>query len=29
VIVHRLAKAAFIGLDGEGARLFGGRWTAR
>jgi len=28
VIVHRLAKAAFIALDGEGARLFGGRWNS-
>jgi len=28
VIVYRLAKAAFIALDGEGARLFGGRWNS-
>jgi RES domain-containing protein len=28
VIVHRLAKAAFTALDGEGARLYGGRWNA-
>jgi len=28
VIVHRLAKAAFAALDGEGARLYGGRWNA-
>jgi len=28
VIVHRLSKAAFIALDGEGARLYGGRWNA-
>lgn len=28
MIVHRLAKAAFTGLDGEGARLFGGRWNS-
>jgi RES domain-containing protein len=28
VIFHRLAKAAFIALDGEGARLFGGRWNS-
>jgi RES domain-containing protein len=28
VIVHRLAKAAFAALDGEGARLFGGRWNS-
>lgn len=28
MIVHRLAKAAFVGLDGEGARLFGGRWNS-
>jgi RES domain-containing protein len=27
VIVWRLAKAAFAGLDGEGARLYGGRWN--
>jgi RES domain-containing protein len=28
LIVHRLAKAAFIALDGEGARLYGGRWNS-
>ena len=28
MIVHRLAKAAFVALDGEGARLFGGRWNS-
>ncbi|HUZ13811.1 MAG TPA: RES family NAD+ phosphorylase [Caulobacteraceae bacterium] len=28
MIVHRLAKAAFTRLDGEGARLFGGRWNS-
>jgi RES domain-containing protein len=28
VIVYRLAKAAFVGLDGEGARLYGGRWNS-
>jgi RES domain-containing protein len=28
VIVYRLAKAAYAGLDGEGARLYGGRWNA-
>jgi RES domain-containing protein len=28
LIVHRLAKAAFAQLDGEGARLFGGRWNS-
>jgi len=28
VIVYRLAKAAFAALDGEGARLFGGRWNS-
>jgi RES domain-containing protein len=28
VIVHRLAKAAFTALDGEGARVYGGRWNA-
>lgn len=28
MIFHRLAKAAFVGLDGEGARLFGGRWNS-
>ena len=27
-MVHRLAKAAFTALDGEGARLYGGRWNA-
>jgi RES domain-containing protein len=28
VIVYRLAKAAFTALDGEGARLYGGRWNS-
>lgn len=28
MIVHRLAKAAFTALDGEGARLYGGRWNS-
>ena len=28
MIVYRLAKAAFTQLDGEGARLFGGRWNS-
>jgi RES domain-containing protein len=28
VIVHRLAKAAYTALDGEGARLHGGRWNS-
>jgi len=28
LIVHRLTKAAFTQLDGEGARLFGGRWNS-
>jgi RES domain-containing protein len=28
VIVYRLAKAAYAALDGEGARLFGGRWNS-
>jgi len=28
VIVYRLAKAAYAALDGEGARLYGGRWNA-
>ena len=28
MIVHRLTKAAFTRLDGEGARLFGGRWNS-
>ena len=28
MIVYRLAKAAFAQLDGEGARLFGGRWNS-
>ena len=28
MIVFRLAKAAFTALDGEGARLYGGRWNA-
>ncbi len=28
MIVHRLAKAAFTALDGEGGRLYGGRWNS-
>jgi RES domain-containing protein len=28
VIVHRIARAPFAALDGEGARLFGGRWNS-
>jgi RES domain-containing protein len=28
VIVYRLCKAAHIALDGEGARLWGGRWNS-
>jgi RES domain-containing protein len=28
LIVHRLAKQAFVSLDGEGARLYGGRWNS-
>ncbi len=28
MIVYRLAKGAFVALDGEGARLFGGRWNS-
>jgi RES domain-containing protein len=28
LIVFRLAKAAFAALDGEGARLYGGRWNS-
>jgi RES domain-containing protein len=28
LIVYRLAKAAFVALDGEGARLYGGRWNS-
>lgn len=28
MIVYRLCKAAFAALDGEGARLFGGRWNS-
>lgn len=28
MIVHRIAKAAHVGLDGEGARLYGGRWNS-
>ena len=27
MIVHRLARAPFAALDGDGARLFGGRWN--
>ena len=27
MIAYRLAKAAFAALDGEGARLYGGRWN--
>lgn len=28
MIVYRLCKAAHVALDGEGARLYGGRWNA-
>ncbi|BAK65191.1 hypothetical protein SLG_05160 [Sphingobium sp. SYK-6] len=28
MIVHRLCKAAHVALDGEGARLWGGRWNS-
>lgn len=28
MIVYRLAKAEFAALDGDGARLFGGRWNS-
>ena len=28
MIVYRLAKAAYAALDGEGARLYGGRWNS-
>lgn len=28
MIVHRIAKAAYADLDGEGARLYGGRWNS-
>ncbi len=28
MIVNRIAKAAHVGLDGEGARLYGGRWNS-
>lgn len=28
MIVHRLCKAAHAALDGEGARLWGGRWNS-
>lgn len=28
MIVYRLSKAAFTALDGEGARLYGGRWNS-
>lgn len=28
MIVYRLCKAAHIALDGEGARLWGGRWNS-
>jgi len=28
VIVYRLCNAAFTALDGEGARLYGGRWNS-
>jgi len=28
VIVHRLCRAPFTALDGEGARLWGGRWNS-
>lgn len=28
MIFHRLVKAAHVALDGEGARLYGGRWNS-
>ncbi|WP_367268713.1 RES domain-containing protein, partial [uncultured Sphingomonas sp.] len=28
MIVHRLCKAAHAALDGEGARMWGGRWNS-
>ena len=28
MIVHRLVKTGYVGLDGEGARLYGGRWNS-
>ena len=28
MIVHRIARAPFVALDGEGARLLGGRWNS-
>jgi RES domain-containing protein len=28
LIFHRLAKGAYTALDGEGARLYGGRWNS-
>lgn len=28
MIVYRICKAQFSGLDGEGARLWGGRWNS-
>ena len=28
MIAYRLAKAAYVDLDGEGARLWGGRWNS-
>jgi len=28
VILYRLCKAAHVALDGEGARLWGGRWNS-
>lgn len=29
MIAHRLTRGAFAALDGEGARLFGGRWNPK
>ena len=28
MIVHRIARAPYVALDGEGARLLGGRWNS-
>lgn len=28
MLLHRLCRAAFSALDGEGARLYGGRWSS-
>ena len=28
MIVHRLVKTGYVALDGEGARLYGGRWNS-